>query len=107
GLAALALLLLGEKFLPGRPMALLVVALSAVVVSLTSLSAVGVAPVGALPAGLPELQLPSLRLRDVDGILPLSCACFLLAYIESISAARTLAARNNDEIDPRQELLAL
>ncbi len=107
GLAALALLLLGEKLLPGRPMALLVVALSTVVVSLTSLGAVGVATVGALPAGLPELQLPSLRLRDVDGILPLSCACFLLAYIEGISAARTLAARNNEEINPRQELLAL
>src|SRR5204863_1094906 len=47
------------------------------------------------------------RLQDVDGILPLSCACFLLAYIESISAARTLAAKNNYAIDPRQELLAL
>jgi high affinity sulfate transporter 1 len=107
GLAALALLLLGEKFLPGRPIALLVVALSTVVVSLTSLGNWGVATVGALPAGLPEFRLPSLRLRDVDGILPLSCACFLLAYIESISAAKTLAAKNNDEINPRQELLAL
>ena len=48
-----------------------------------------------------------MQLRDVDGILPLSCACFLLSYIESISAARTLAAKNNYEIDPRQELLAL
>ena len=43
----------------------------------------------------------------MDGILPLSCACFLLAYIEGVSAARTLAAKNDYEIDPRQELLAL
>lgn len=43
----------------------------------------------------------------MDGILPLSCACFLLAYIESVSAARTLAAKNDYEISPRQELLAL
>src|SRR5262249_28388702 len=107
GLAALALLLLGDKFLPQRPIALLVVALSTVVVSLTSLDQSDVATVGALPAGLPDFSLPSLRLRDVDGILPLSCACFLLAYIESISAARTLAAKNNYEINPRQELLAL
>jgi high affinity sulfate transporter 1 len=107
GLAALALLLLGERFLPGRPIALVVVALATVVVSLTSLADAGVATVGKLPPGLPAVTLPSLRLRDVDGILPLSCACFLLAYIEGISAARTLAAKNNDEIDPRQELLAL
>jgi high affinity sulfate transporter 1 len=107
GLAALALLVLGERFLPGRPIALLVVALATVLVSVTTLGEAGVATVGALPAGLPKLHLPSLRLRDVDGILPLSCACFLLAYIESISAARTLAEKNNYEINPRQEFLAL
>jgi high affinity sulfate transporter 1 len=107
GLAALALLLLGEKLLPGRPIALLVVALATVVVSVTSLAESGLSIVGALPAGLPELSLPPLRFCDVDGILPLAGACFLLSYIESISAARTLAAKNNYEIDPRQELLAL
>jgi high affinity sulfate transporter 1 len=107
GLGALALLLLGEKLLPGRPIALFVVALATVVVSLTSLRDSGVATVGALPAGLPEIRMVSLRLRDVDGILPLSSACFLLAYIEGISAARTLAAKNEYEINPRQELFAL
>jgi high affinity sulfate transporter 1 len=107
GLAALALLLLGDKFLPERPIALLVVALATALASFTSLPESGVATVGALPVGLPDFSLPSLRLRDVDGILPLSGACFLLAYIESVAAARTLAAKNAEEIDPRQELLGL
>jgi len=107
GLAALALLLVGDKFLPGRPIALFVVALATAVVSFTALEERGVATVGALPPGLPEIRLPSLRPRDVDGILPLSCACFLLAYIEGVSAARALAAKNGYEISPRQELLAL
>jgi len=107
GVGALALLILGEKYLPQRPIALLVVALATVVVSVTPLSAWGVATVGEIPPGLPHFTLPSLRLRDVDGIVPLSFACLLLAYIESISAARTLAAQNDYEIDPRQELLAL
>jgi len=107
GLAALSMLVLGEKFLPQCPNALVVVALATVLVALTSLAESGVATVGVLPPGLPDLKLPSLRLRDVDGILPLSCACFLLAYIEGVSAARTLAAKNDYDIDPRQELLAL
>ncbi len=107
GLAALALLVLGEKFLPNRPIALFVVVLATVVVSVTPLAELGVATVDSLPAGLPALSLPALRWRDVDGIFPLSCACFLLAYIEGVSAARTLAAKNDYEIDPRQELLAL
>jgi high affinity sulfate transporter 1 len=107
GLAALALLLLGEKLLPQRPVALLVVAFATLVVSMTAIEEEGVATVGVLPAGLPDFMLPSLHLRDVDGILPLSLACFLLAYIEGISAARALAAKNDYEINPRQELLAL
>ena len=107
GLTAIALLVLGEKLLPGRPIALLVVAASIVALSVTPLAAMGFKLVGVLPAGLPHFTLPSLRPRDVDGIVPLALACFLLAYIEGVSAARTLAQRHGYEIDPRQELLAL
>jgi MFS superfamily sulfate permease-like transporter len=40
-------------------------------------------------------------------VLPLAFACLLLAYVEGISAARTLAQKNGYTIDPRQELLGL
>ena len=63
--------------------------------------------VGALPTGLPDFDLPGLRVRDVDGVIPLAFACMLLAYVESVSAARTLAQAHGYEIDPRQELLGL
>jgi anti-anti-sigma factor len=101
------MLLLGDKLLPNRPVSLMVVAVATLVVSNTSLEGSGVVVVGVLPAGLPEFSMPSLRWSDVDGILPLSGACFLLAYIEGISAARTLSAKNDYEVNPRQELLAL
>jgi sulfate permease, SulP family len=107
GLVALAVLLLGERFLPGRPIALLVVATSIIVLSVTSLANLGFNVVGALPTGLPNFRLPGLRVRDVDGVIPLAFACLLLAYVESVSAARALAQAHGDEIDPRQELLGL
>ena len=107
GLAALAVLLLGEKFLPGRPVALFVVVVSIIVLSVTSLADLGFKVVGALPQGLPEFRLPGLRVRDVDGVIPLAFACLLLGYVESVSAARALAQQNGYEIDPRQELLGL
>jgi high affinity sulfate transporter 1 len=107
GLVAIVLLVAGERRLPGRPVALLVVAASIVALSVTALGALGFKTVGALPPGLPDLALPSLRARDVDGVLPLAFACFLLAYIEGVSAARAIAAKHGYEIDPRQELLAL
>jgi len=107
GLTALCLLVFGEKLLPGRPVALAVVALAICAVSFAGLAQHGVAIVGALPAGLPDLAWPSLRLRDVDGVLPLAAACFLLGFVESVSAGRTLAAKHGYQINPRQELLAL
>lgn len=107
GLAAIAVLLLGEKFLPGKPVALFVVVISIVLLSLTPLGGLGFKVVGALPQGLPELRLPGLRPSDVDGVVPLAFACLLLSYVESVSAARALAQAHGDEIDPRQELLGL
>lgn len=107
GLAALAVLLLGEKFLPGRPIALFVVVVSILLLSVTPLGELGFKIVGALPQGLPDFKLPDLRVRDVDGVIPLAFACLLLAYVESVSAARALAQARGYEIDARQELLGL
>jgi high affinity sulfate transporter 1 len=107
GVIAVALLVLGERVLPGRPVALAVVALSIVAASAFGLSARGVPVTGEIPAGLPTLAGPSLRLRDVEGIVPLAAGCLLLAYIESISAARTFAAKHGYALDARQELLGL
>jgi sulfate permease, SulP family len=107
GLTAIGLLVAGEKLFPGRPIALVVVALSIVALSVTPLAQFGLKTVGVLPAGLPEIALPSLRPSDVDGVIPLALACFLLAYIEGVSAARALAERHGDDVDARKELLAL
>ncbi|KAF2515530.1 SulP family inorganic anion transporter [Flavobacterium zhairuonense] len=107
GIVAIILLIIGEKLAPGRPIAILIVVLSIVLVSTTSLKFSGFKTVGIIPTGLPEFHMPSVMIRDVDGVLLLAMACFLLSYIESVSAGRTLAQKNGYVIDPRQELLAL
>jgi SulP family sulfate permease len=107
GSAAILLLLAGDKLLPGRPVALLVVVASLVVMSLTGLEQHGVKVVGELPQGLPSIQLPGLGFSDVDDLLPLAFACLLLSYVESVSAARTFAAAHDYRVDPRRELLAM
>ena len=107
GIVAIMLLVLGERMLPGRPVALAVVALSIVAASVLGLPALGVATTGEIPAGLPTLGGPALRLHDIEGIVPLAAGCLLLAYIESVSAARTFAAKHGYGVDPRQELLGI
>ena len=112
GLAAIVLLVAGDKWLPGRPIALLVVILSLIAVPLLNLTQHGVSVVGQVPSGLPSLAVSNLSLRGLDvdtrrELISLAFACFLLSYIESISAARTFALKHRYEINPRQELLAL
>jgi SulP family sulfate permease len=107
GVTGILILVAGERLLPGRPVALLVVALAIALVSLTSLGEHGLPLVGSVPSGLPTIALPGLRPADVDGVIPLAAACLLLAYIEGVSAARTFAAKHGDPLDVRQELLGL
>jgi SulP family sulfate permease len=107
GLSAILLLIIGEKVLPGRPMAIILVIISIILLSVTSLNNCGFTLTGYITPGLPEFSLPSLREKDIAEVVHLAFACFLLAYIESISAAKTLAENGGYEINPRQELLGL
>jgi SulP family sulfate permease len=112
GIIAILLLVLGDKWLPGRPIALGVVILSLIAVPVLDLPRYGVAVVGALPSGLPSLAHPHFSLQDLDmdtrrNLINLAFACFLLSYIESISAARTFALKHGYDVDARQELLGL
>lgn len=107
GAVAIMLLLLGERWLPGKPVALAVVVLSIAAATAFGLRALGVPTTGEIPAGLPILAGPVLRLRDVEGIVPLAAGCLLLAYIEGVSAARTFAAKHGYPLDARQEFLGI
>jgi MFS superfamily sulfate permease-like transporter len=112
GAGAVVLLAAGEKFLPGRPVALLVVLLSLVAASLGDLNQKGVHLVGDLPAGLPQFQIAgaawsTLQIGDLRELTRLAFACFVLAYIESVSAGKTFALKHRYSLNPRQELLAL
>jgi sulfate permease, SulP family len=107
GAGALVLLILGERFLPSRPIALFVVAISIAVMTWVPLASQGVKIVGAIPQGLPSLGWPLVQWNEVDELLGVALACFLLSYVESISTVRTFAVKHGYPIDADQELLAL
>jgi SulP family sulfate permease len=107
GLGALTLLVLGERFLPRRPIALFVVVISIVVMTFFPLADYGVKTVGMIPQGFPHLGWPVLQWSEVDNLLGLAMACFLLSYVESISVVRTFALKHSYAISADQELLAL
>jgi SulP family sulfate permease len=107
GVAALALLWFGERWLPKWPVALGVVVLSIITVALFELTRFKVSVTGVIPPGLPLPAMPTVRLRDQDGIVALAIGCMLLAYIEGVAAARAFATKHGETIDTRRELLGL
>ena len=107
GLGALALLWVGEKWMPRRPVALGVVILSIVVAPWLGLAVHGVQGVGPLQAGLPGPSLGTFDTTHFRELFQVAFACFLIAYVESISAARTFALKHRVNVDARQELLGL
>jgi SulP family sulfate permease len=107
GAVSLALLAFGERLFPKRPVALLVVLLNIAAVALFGLAGYGVNVVGNIPGWMPQFGIHNIGIEHVEGLVELAFACFLLSYIESISAARTLALKHDYQVDPRQELLGL
>lgn len=115
GLAALALLVLGKILLKNQPVALFVVIASIIVAAFTGLEARGVKLLGNVPQGLPELGLPRALdwgnlgslWKDLNQLLPLALACFLLGAVETAAIGRMFTARHGGRLDANQEFLAL
>ncbi|MCX7671272.1 MAG: SulP family inorganic anion transporter, partial [Anaerolineae bacterium] len=61
--------------------------------------------VGNIPAGLPSFKLPPLSLDAILALFSAALIVALVAFMESISMAKAMAAQTKDKIDPNQELI--
>ena len=104
---ALALLVLGKIYLANKPVALFVVVGAILVSAAVDLEASGVKLLGVVPQGLPPVGMPAIGLADLNELLPLAFACFLLGAVETAAIGRTFAAKHGGRLDANQEFLAL
>ncbi len=107
GCAALAMLILGKKLLPNKPVALFVVIAGIAAATFIDLGAHGVKRLGEVPRGLPMPSLPAVHYEDLRELLPLALACFLLGAVETAAIGRMFAEKHGYRLDPNQEFLAL
>ncbi|MCP4168021.1 MAG: SulP family inorganic anion transporter, partial [Chloroflexi bacterium] len=108
GLVSLALLFLMHRYTPKIPAALTVVLLAIILSSLLDFESMGIHIVGAIPAGLPDFGLPQgIQLSDIYALLPGAAAIALVAFAESVAAARSYALKYDYKINPDQELMAI
>ncbi|MDP8940621.1 MAG: sulfate permease [Actinomycetota bacterium] len=105
-LSVTAIVLLG-KFAPRIPGALVAVVAATLAVYLLSLGNRGVDIVGEVPRGLPQLSVPALDFEVMRTLVPAALIVAFVGFIESISVAKAIAAREKYKIDSNQELRAL
>jgi SulP family sulfate permease len=107
GLTALAFLVAGAMWLKNVPVAFLVVVGGIAATRLFNLEAQGVALLGQVPQGLPSLGLPAVSRADLNELVPVAVACFVLGAVETFAIGRTFAQKHNYRLDANQELFAL
>jgi len=107
GLVALAVLVAGKLFLKNRPVGLFVVIFGIAAASWMGLGARGVKLLGDVPQGLPPVRLPAVHWADLNELLPLAIACFMLGAVETAAIGRMFAAKHGGRIDSNQEFLGL
>jgi sulfate permease, SulP family len=107
GLVGIATLVLLSMTFPRVPGPLVLVAGSTLGVWLLRLNERGVDIVGEVPRGLPGFSLPPLDLGSVRALSLAALTVAFVGFVESISVAKAIAAREKYKINSDQELRAL
>ena len=101
------LLVAFQRFLPRWPGPLVAMVLAAAAVAVLNLDRFGVETVGSVPRGLPPITIADFTSIDLGTLLPAALGVTIVAYTDNVVTARAFAARRREEIDARQEFLAL
>jgi len=96
-----------RKKVPRFPAPLLVVAGSTLLVYALRLDRWGVPIIGNVPKGLPTFSLPAFSFESLRLLFPSALTILFVGFMESISVAKTIAAREKYKIDSNQELKGL
>ena len=124
GLGSIAILLLARRYaayaifrmgvgkewsrLLARAAPVLVVALAILVSAGLDLSGrAGLATVGVIPGGLPDISVPMIGMQGWMDLAIVAMVVGLVAFVDSMTIAQTLAAKARERTDANRELMAL
>jgi sulfate permease, SulP family len=107
GVIAFTALVAGKLWLKNRPVAFLVVVAGMLAARFLDLDTRGVALLGQVPQGLPGLALPDVSREELNELLPVAMAGFVLASVETSAIGRMFGQKHGHRFDANQELLAV
>ena len=107
GAIAFTALVAGKLWLKNRPVAFLVVVAGMLAARFLDLDTRGVALLGQVPQGLPALAFPAVSREELNDLLPVAMAGFVLASVETSAIGRMFGQKHGHRFDANQELLAV
>ena len=107
GIGSLTVLFGVPRVAPAIPGTLVVVVLGIGVVELFDLGDHGVAIVGSINPGLPSLAVPDVSLGRFGALMAAAVGVMLIGFAEGLGTAKTLARKEDPEIDANRELISL
>jgi sulfate permease, SulP family len=109
GLSALvvASILLGRRFAPHFPIALVVVVGMIAASAELNLAAHGFAVIGPVPGGLPSLKWPDVTWGETLSLLPVAASCFVMIIAQSAATSRVYAVKHKERVDENADILGL
>jgi SulP family sulfate permease len=107
GLASILILVIFKRKRPDFPAPIIVVIASALVVYVFGLGQSGVKIVGHVSKGLPSFSISEWNLESLEVLFPAALTILFIGFMESISIAEWVAAREKYKIDSNRELIGL
>lgn len=96
-----------RKFTPKIPASLVVLAFSILLSWFFDFQNNGISVIGAIPSGLPIPSLPKVSFFDIQQLVIPAFAIMMVSYANTITTARSFAAKRKDQVDSAQELTSL
>jgi SulP family sulfate permease len=105
--AVVACILLFDRFAPRWPGPLFAVSGAVAASAVFHWAERGVAVLGPVPGGLPHLGVHDVSWPDVQLLLPIAGACFVMIVAQSAATSRAYANRHHQELDENTDLVGL
>ena len=103
----IAAIMASYQWAPRLPGALLAVAATIGLSAALDFAGHGIAVIGPVEGGLPRLGFPVVSWDDVESLLPIAGACFVMILAQSSVTARAYAIRHRQPLDENNDLIGL
>ncbi len=107
GGAVFGAIVIGDRVLPGVPIALPALIVALIASTVLDLPAGGMQVLGPVPPGLPPLALPLVSVDEALALLPGALGIAILSFADTVLTGRSFAARQREETNADRELVAL